>query len=48
MSHLRGQRPRAIVPFLHQGVVLENHWLIERQFLDALAVGLISATGCLG
>jgi len=32
----------AIVPFLHQGVVLENHWLSERQFLDAVAVGLIT------
>jgi len=32
----------AIVPFLHQGVVLENHWLDERQFLDAVAVGLIT------
>ena len=32
----------AIVPFLHQGVVLENHWLNERQFLDAVAVGLIT------
>lgn len=32
----------AIVPFLHQGVVLENHWLTERQFLDAVAVGLIT------
>lgn len=32
----------AIVPFLRQGVVLENHWLTERQFLDAVAVGLIT------
>lgn len=32
----------AIVPFLHQGVVLDNHWLTERQFLDAVAVGLIT------
>src|SRR5213079_3762055 len=32
----------AIVPFLHQGVVLENHWLSERQFLDAVAIGLIT------
>src|SRR5205814_10433938 len=32
----------AIVTFLHQGVVLENHWLSERQFLDAVAVGLIT------
>lgn len=32
----------AIVPFLRQGVVVENHWLTERQFLDAVAVGLIT------
>src|SRR5262249_7858295 len=32
----------AIVPFLRQGVVLENHWLTEHQFLDAVAVGLIT------
>jgi len=32
----------AIVPFLHQGVVLQYHWLNERQFLDAVAVGIIT------
>jgi chromate transporter len=32
----------AIVPFLHQGVVLQHHWLSERQFLDAVAVGIIT------
>jgi chromate transporter len=32
----------AIVPFLHQGVVLDHHWLTERQFLDAVAVGVIT------
>jgi len=32
----------AIVPFLHQGVVLQNHWLTERQFLDAVAIGIIT------
>lgn len=32
----------AIVPFLHQGVVLQYHWLTERQFLDAVAVGVIT------
>jgi chromate transporter len=32
----------AIVPFLHQGVVVDNGWLTERQFLDAVAVGLIT------
>lgn len=32
----------AIVPFLHQGVVLDHQWLNERQFLDAVAVGIIT------
>ncbi len=32
----------AIVPFLHQGVVVEHQWLTERQFLDAVAVGIIT------
>lgn len=32
----------AIVPFLHVGVVQEHHWLTERQFLDAVAVALIT------
>lgn len=32
----------AIVPFLHGGVVVEHRWLDERQFLDAVAVALIS------
>jgi chromate transporter len=32
----------AIVPFLHGGVVQEHHWLTERQFLDAVAVALIT------
>ncbi len=32
----------AIVPFLHQGVVLRYHWLNERQFLDAVAIGIIT------
>lgn len=32
----------AIVPFLHQGVVVEHGWLTERQFLDAVAIGLIT------
>ncbi len=32
----------AIVPFLREGVLVENHWLTERQFLDAVAVGLIT------
>ena len=32
----------AIVPFLHGGVVDEYHWLTERQFLDAVAVAMIT------
>ena len=32
----------AIVPFLHGGVVNQFHWLIERQFLDAVAVAMIT------
>src|SRR5262245_37539840 len=32
----------AIVPFLHGGVVNEFHWLNERQFLDAVAVAMIT------
>lgn len=32
----------AIVPFLHQGVVVEHQWLNEREFLDAVAVGIIT------
>jgi chromate transporter len=32
----------AIVPFLHGGVVEQNHWLTEQQFLDAVAVAIIT------
>jgi chromate transporter len=32
----------AIVPFLHSGVVIENHWLTEHQFVDAVAVAMIT------
>jgi chromate transporter len=32
----------AIVPFLHGGVVGQFHWLTERQFLDAVAVAMIT------
>ncbi len=32
----------AIVPFLHGGVVMENHWLTETQFIDAVAVAMIT------
>jgi chromate transporter len=30
------------VPFLREGVVHQHHWLTERQFLDAVAMGLIT------
>jgi chromate transporter len=32
----------AVVPFLHQGLVTDHHWLTDRQFTDAVAMGLIS------
>ncbi|MCM3875753.1 MAG: chromate efflux transporter, partial [Thermoanaerobaculia bacterium] len=32
----------AIVPFLYGGVVGEHHWLTEKQFLDAVAVAMIT------
>jgi chromate transporter len=32
----------AIVPFLYGGVVREFHWLSDRQFLDAVAVAMIT------
>ncbi len=32
----------AIVPFLHGNVVTEFHWLTEQQFLDAVAVAMIT------
>jgi chromate transporter len=32
----------AIVPFLHGGVVDHHRWLTERQFLDAVAVAMIT------
>jgi chromate transporter len=32
----------AIVPFLHGGAVQQFHWLTERQFLDAVAVSMIT------
>jgi chromate transporter len=32
----------AIVPFLREGVVEQHRWLTERQFLDAVAMGLIT------
>jgi chromate transporter len=32
----------AIVPFLYGGVVEQHHWLTEQQFLDAVAVAMIT------
>lgn len=32
----------AIVPFLHSGVVSEYHWLNEKEFVDAVAVAMIT------
>lgn len=32
----------AIVPFLHSGVVTEYNWLTEKQFVDAVAVAMIT------
>ena len=32
----------AIVPFLHSGVVNEYHWLNEKEFVDAVAVAMIT------
>jgi chromate transporter len=32
----------AIVPFLREGVIVQHHWLTSGQFLDAIAMGLIT------
>jgi chromate transporter len=32
----------AIVPFLYAGAVTEHHWLTDRQFVDAVAVAMIT------
>src|SRR5439155_25032195 len=32
----------AIVPFLYGGVVQQFHWLSQRQFVDAVAVSMIT------
>jgi chromate transporter len=32
----------AIVPFLYGGVVQEHHWLSDQQFVDAVAVAMIT------
>jgi len=32
----------AVVPFLHQGLVNDHRWLSEQQFVDCVALGIIS------
>ncbi len=32
----------AIVPFLHGGIVVDHRWLTERQFVDAVAVAMLT------
>lgn len=32
----------AIIPFLHRGVVNDYHWLTEKEFMDAVAIGMIT------
>jgi chromate transporter len=32
----------AVVPFLYGGTVLEHHWLTEHQFVDAVAIAMIT------
>ncbi len=32
----------AVAPFIHQGLVVNYKWLTEREFLDAVAVGMIT------
>jgi len=32
----------AVVPFLHQGLVSDHHWLSDQQFADCVALGIIS------
>ncbi|AOZ50407.1 chromate transporter [Chromobacterium vaccinii] len=32
----------AIVPFLYGGIVSEHHWLTDKQFIDAVAVAMIT------
>jgi Chromate transporter len=32
----------AVVPFLYGGVVQEHHWLNDRQFVDAVAIAMIT------
>jgi chromate transporter len=31
-----------VVPFLYGGVLQEHHWLTDRQFVDAVAVAMIT------
>ena len=32
----------AVIPFLHQGLVSDHRWLSEQQFVDCVALGIIS------
>jgi chromate transporter len=32
----------AIIPFLHNGVVIEYQWLTESEFVDAVAIGMLT------
>jgi chromate transporter len=32
----------AIIPFIHEGVVQNYHWLNEAQFMDAISIGMIT------
>lgn len=32
----------AIIPFIHEGVVQNYHWLNETQFMDAISIGMIT------
>jgi chromate transporter len=32
----------AVIPFIHEGVVQNYHWLSETQFMDAISIGMIT------
>ncbi|MBX9804416.1 MAG: chromate efflux transporter [Alphaproteobacteria bacterium] len=32
----------AIIPFIHEGVIHTYHWITERQFIDAISIGMIT------
>lgn len=32
----------AVIPFIHEGVVQNYHWLNETQFMDAISIGMIT------